>query len=135
MDMGSYGYEVGIVIDFSLVEFVFMEIKYLKCIENFYEVKLGVVMEKDEMIGFLFVEWVEILFEIVLDIFLEDFVCIKDQCEMIELKCDDIVKLSNKCIDYKYSFEELEKRIVFFDVEKKEESCFIELVWSDIDSL
>lgn len=78
MDMGSYGYEVGIVIDFSLVEFVFMEIKYLECIENFYEVKLGVVMEKDEMIGFLFVEWVEILFEIVLDIFLEDFVCIKD---------------------------------------------------------
>lgn len=54
---------------------------------------------------------------------------------MIELKCDDIVKLSNKCIDYKYSFEELEKRIVFFDVEKKEESCFIEFMWSDIDSL
>ena len=135
MDMGSHGHEVGIVTDLSLAELALMEIKYLECIENLHEVKSGVVTEKDEMTGFSSVEWVETLPEIVLDTFPEDLACTKDQCEMTELKCDDIAKLSNKCIDYKHSLEELEKRIALFDVEKKEESCSTELAWSDIDSL
>ena len=135
MDMGSHGHEVGIVTDLSLAELALMEIKYLECIENLHEVKSGVVTEKDEMTGFSSVEWVETLPEIVLDTFPEDLACTKDQCEMTELKCDDIEKLSNKCIDYKHSLEELEKRIALFDVEKKEESCSTEFTWNDIDSL
>ncbi|PFX30328.1 Janus kinase and microtubule-interacting protein 3 [Stylophora pistillata] len=135
MDIESRKHEVGIVTDLSLTELALMEIKYLESIENSHEDKSDVVTEKDEVVGFSSVELVETLPEIVHDTFPEDPTCTKDQCEMTELKCDDIAKLNDKCVDYKHGLEELEKRIALFDVEKKEKSCSTELTWNDIGSL
>lgn len=68
--------EVGIMIEFVLLEFVEMESKYFEYI-NVCEFELRLDLEKEEVM-ILLVDFVEILFEIVLDIFLEDFIYIKD---------------------------------------------------------
>lgn len=91
------------MIEFFLLEFVEMESKYFECI-NVCEFELRLDLEKEEVM-ILLVDFVEILFEIVLDIFLEDFIYIKDQCEMMELKWDDIVNLEDKCYSYECDIE------------------------------
>ena len=134
-EMESRRNEVGSMTNLSPSQLALMESKHLECIENVHELESNVGMEKDEVAVFSSVDLVETLPEIVLDTFPEDLACTKDECEMTELKCDDIVNLHNKCFDYEHDIGELEKKIALFNVDKEEKSCLTELTWNDIVNL
>ena len=85
--------EAGIMTELALSELAEMESKYFECI-NARESESRLDSEKEEVM-ISSVDLVETLPEIVLDTFPEDFTYTKDQCEMTELKWDDIVNLQD----------------------------------------
>ncbi|XP_078358377.1 uncharacterized protein LOC144643107 isoform X2 [Oculina patagonica] len=131
--------EIGVTTDLVLSELAEMESKYLECIDNAREVESQLDAEKEEVVHSS-VDLVETLPEVVLDTFPEDVTCTKDQCEMTELKWNDIVNLQDKCSSYERDMEQLEKKLAVLAVEKYEKSSctemsFTEMSWNDIINL
>ena len=131
--------EVGIMTELALSELAEMESKYFECIENARESESRLDSEKEEVL-ISSVDLVETLPEIVLDTFPEDFAYSKDQCEMTELKWDDIVILEDKCYSYERDIEQLKSKLAMLVVDKDEKSSctemsFTELAWNDLVNL
>ena len=138
-EMASRKSEVGIMTELALSELAEMESKYFECIENAREPESRFDSEKEEVL-ISSVDLVETLPEIVLDTFPEDFNYTKDQCEMTELKWNDIVNLEHKCYGYERDIEQLESKLAMLAVDKDEKSSctemsFTELTWNDLINL